>query len=189
MASCVMCQGAMHFCMSGVAGTIQAFFWHAAREVQIQLTIICALHAEIGIEQWLGRPESFPLRILVPDTYLHAQVCLNLVLYNSCLFSRQLMRPREGRGQRLIATVSLLWIGFGVAGTLFFATLFTCLEVYAHAKWPSSVPSRRQEAQQRPCKPEARRIKERVEECSRKASQGILLCLECVIEPSVRAPS
>ncbi len=154
---------------------------------QVQLTTCSALHADIGMEQWQGRPESFPLRILVPHSYVHAQVCASLVLYNCFLFSKDVMRPREGRGHRLLTTVTLLWAGFGVAGTIFFATLFACLEAYAHAKWPSPMASQCQKARQRPVKREARRVEENAEDCSRKVPQGILVRPEYVLAPLVMA--
>ena len=98
-----------------------------------------ALHAAIGLEQWLGGPKTLPWRLLMPHGLLHFNVCTFL----GVIFIRKMP---EGRIYRLATTAVLLWTGFGAAGTLFFAVLFACLEAYAFAGYPSPVPSSVQQA-------------------------------------------
>ena len=138
--------------------------------------------AAIGIEQWLGRPGSPLLQKLVPHGYLHAMMCMGLVIHNSHLFtgSRMTTTP-EGRSAQLQATFGMLLMGFGLYGSIFFAFFFVCLEVYALDSQPSSVPSHPQAAVQRPCKPAAKSIKDIVEGCLGNIPQGVVFCLAHVM--------
>lgn len=148
------------------------------------------LHAAIGAAQWLGRPESPLLRTLAPHGYLHAMMCMGLVMtiYASGLFTgSRLMARREGYSAQLHVTFTMLVMGFGLQGTLFFGAMFLCLEVYAHESQITSemsVPSQPQAAGQRPIKPGAKSIKDIVEGRLGNVPQGILFCLEHVIAPS-----
>ena len=115
-----------------------------------------ASHAAIGMEQWLGRLEALPWRVLMPHGYLHVMVCIVLGFFVFC-------KTPEGRFYHLSTTASLLWSGFGVAGTLFFSVVFASLEAYAVAGYPLPVPSWVQQDWQTPIKQVAMRRLQKLE--------------------------
>ena len=129
-----------------------------------------AVHAALGVEEWLGRPKTLPWRLLVPHGYLHALVCVALGLF---LFRTFLLRIPDRRVYHLSAIALLLWTGFGAAGTLFFAVLFFCVEAYASAGCPSPVPSWIWLAWQTQIKLEAMRHLQVLEHSFREASEGM----------------
>ena len=129
-----------------------------------------AVHAAIGVEQWLGRPKTLPWRVLVPHGYLHAiVVCVALGLF---VFRSFLLKGPDSRVYHLSAAALLLWTGFGVAGTLFFAVLFFSLEAYASAGCPLPMPSWTQQDWQTPVKQEAMRHLQMLDHYFREASEG-----------------
>ena len=126
-----------------------------------------AVHAGIGVEQWLGRPKTQPWRWLLGQGYLHFLVCT--VLFISVLNSDRLHHTS--------ATALLLWMGFGVAGTVFFAAYFACLEAYAFAGCPLPVPSWLQQDWLTPSKLVAMRNLQKLDRYICEAQEGILVAL------------
>ena len=136
-----------------------------------------ALHAAIGMEEWLGGPEALPWQVSVPCSYLHANVCALLGI----IFIRKIP---EGRIYCLATSAFLLWSGFGAAGTLFFALFFASLEAYNSLGCPFSVPRCIQQALVRwlagwltPIKLAAMRNLQKLQHYMREAQEGMSVAL------------